>query len=107
MMKLAVCEEMKKLRKWLDENNIEWKDLSTNMPFNNICRTHFTVNGYFFSVIHGYGSYGGWDSFYRDQGLLECMIGNHEPVGWLTAEDIVEQIKDIQRRTKSDFTEME
>ena len=99
MMKLAVCDEMKKLRKWLDENNIEWKDVSTDFPVNNICRTHFWVNGYFFSVIHGFGSYGGkryYAEGFTDMGLLECMIGNHEPEGWLTAEDVIEKIKEKQ-----------
>ena len=100
MMKLAVCKEMKKLRKWLDENNIEWEDVSTDWPFYNICRTHFYVNEYFFSVIHGYGSYGGKRYYvdgFKDLGLLECMINGNEPEGCLTAEDVIERIKEIQK----------
>lgn len=25
---MKICKEMKKLREWLDEHNIEWKDMS-------------------------------------------------------------------------------
>ena len=39
------------------------------------------------SVICGYGTYGG------QEGLLEMMIGNNDPSGWHTAEDVIEILK--------------
>lgn len=46
-------------------------------------------------MINGLGSYGGYIWGYENQGLLECMIDNHEPEGWLTAEDVEKRIKSI------------
>jgi hypothetical protein len=91
-----VCSEMEKLRKKLDEKNIEWQDCST-YPIEIIkywiCRTQFYYNGQHISVIHGYGSYGGID-FFRDsdEQLLEMMIDGKEPIGYLAAADIFKLI---------------
>lgn len=90
---VKICEEMLKLRDWLNENGIGWEDVSDEW----ISRTHFVVNDCFFSVVHGRGTYGGVSCFGKDYGLLECMIGNHEPIGYLTAEDVIEMIKEKQQ----------
>ena len=46
---MEVCEEMQKLRDWLDEEKIEWEDHSETFTddkeFNPwICRTWFYIN---------------------------------------------------------------
>ena len=98
---MPVCEEMKKLRKWLDDNNIEWIDYSDYSFMDQevlfisgeINRTRFTVGNNKWSVIHGFGTYGGYTNYYKDEGLLELRIGEDEPIGHLTAEQIIEKIK--------------
>ena len=98
---MPVCEEMKKLRKWLDDNNIEWKDYSDynfmdqDVLFivGEVNRTRFTIKNNTWSVIHGFGTYGGYTNYCKDEGLLELMIGEDEPIGHLTAEQIIEKIK--------------
>ena len=92
------CEEMKLFRKALDKKNIAWEDkseeLSEEMWF---CRTHFEYNGNLVSVINGFGTYGGWagaNGTDVNRGLLEVMIENNEPVGWLTAESAIHLIFD-------------
>lgn len=105
-----MCEEMKKLRKMLDEKGIKWEDCSGITPDElieksvatgidknfadvTIYRTHFESDGYKYSVIYGYGTYGGYDPLSGDdRGLLECMTDkayDGEPLGWLTAEQIM------------------
>ena len=97
---MIVCEEMKKLRQMLDEKNIPWHDASEIMSEDKewpmwICRTHFEYNGLKFSVVNGFGTYGGWyganPGMTEDEnmGLLEIMIEDSDPVGWLKAEDII------------------
>lgn len=95
---------MKKLRKWLNEQHIEWFDDSDRPGVvrkkYEICRTKFEINGYGFSVIHGFGTYGGkrvYKDVYKDRGLLECSISENEPVGYLTAEDVIKLIKEKQK----------
>lgn len=98
---MIVCDEMKELRKMLDEKNIPWHDASDVMPEDKdwpmwICRTHFEYKGVKISVVNGFGTYGGWYganpgmSEDKNMGLLEIMIEDNEPVGWLKAEDIME-----------------
>lgn len=98
---MIVCEEMKKLRKMLDEKGIEWHDASEIMSKDKewpmwFCRTHFEYDGLKFSVINGFGIYGGWYGANpgmtedKNMGLLELMIEDNEPVGWLKAENIME-----------------
>ena len=98
---MTVCEEMQKLRKMLEKKEIEWHDNSEVMSESKewpmwICRTFFEYKGLKFSVINGFGTYGGWDGANpgttedENMGLLEIMIGDNEPVGWLKAEDIME-----------------
>lgn len=104
-----MCEEMYKLRGMLDARNIEWQDKSVITPPEQIAkcisigieknyadasiyRTHFEVHGYFWSVINGYGTYGGYDPYTgNNKGLLELMsdmVNGGEPIGCLTAEQI-------------------
>jgi hypothetical protein len=89
---IEICEEMLKLRDWLNENGIGWEDVSDSI----ISRTRFVVNGYFFSVVHGFDTYGGINIFGKDSGLLECMTGSGV-VGCLTAEDVIEMVKEKQQ----------
>lgn len=58
-------------------------------------RTKFEVRGHEFSVINGVGSYGGCLVGTKNQGLLECMIDGYEPMGWLTARKVENQIKKL------------
>lgn len=98
---MIVCEEMKKLRQMLDKKNIPWHDASEIMSDDKdwpmwICRTHFKYDGLKFSVINGFGTYGGLNGANpgmtedENMGLLELMIEDNEPVGWLKAENIME-----------------
>lgn len=88
-----MCEEMTKLRADLDRLGIKWSDKSGE----NVVRTHFWVNDYLISVIHGKGTYGGVNVLNgKDDGFLEMMIGNNEPKGWLTASDVIERMEDLK-----------
>ena len=95
-----VCEEMQKLRDQLDNHGIEWQDKSEHYDDSNvwICRTWFTHNNIMWSVVHGFGSYGGIYPGNEDKGLLELMVfddGGGEnpleenPMGFLTADNIL------------------
>lgn len=96
---MIVCEEMKKLRTWLDKQGIQWEDKSesftrieadTGKPCY-MCRTHFCLNGCFYSVINGIGSYGGIDYEGNNHGLLEVMsdaINGGTPIGGLTFKEL-------------------
>jgi hypothetical protein len=88
------CEEMKKLRNYLDRKEIPWTDRSDT----GICRTRFEIGKYEFSVIHGRSTYGGID------GLLELaifdenhVIVNGDSEGWLSAKDVICKIKGVQK----------
>jgi hypothetical protein len=95
-----VVEEMQKLRDMLDEKNIPWQDdtddFSTERFENWICRTHFEYNGNEISVINGIGTYGGWGGANLTEenlGLLEIMIGEVNPIGWMKAEECMELLE--------------
>ena len=91
-----MTSEMIKLRILLDLNDIAWVDASEDRHHYSIYRTHFEHRGYLWSVIHGFGTYGGWSSYSQDRGLLEVMseaINGGEPIGYLTAEDVMEYVK--------------
>lgn len=99
--------EMQKLRTMLTEMGVQWEDKSTIYPEEQILktmrvcrvsrqyadfsmfRTHFSYRGYFYSVIYGYGSYG------YEKGLLECMVGDEEPEGSMTAEDVLKRMEEL------------
>lgn len=95
-----MTSEMIKLRTLLDLNDIAWVDASEeynhySYPYS-IYRTHFEHRGYHWSVVHGFGTYGGWSSHSSDRGLLEVMseaINGGEPIGYLTAEEVMEYVK--------------
>ena len=102
---MEICKEMVKLRKYLDEEGIEWLDASSHARLW-ICRTHFWVNGYRWSVVNGYGTYGGkgiLNENNHNQGLLELMcnyVNGGEPVGWLKAYDVIDYIKQLKEQNK-------
>ena len=93
-----MCKEMIKLRQMLDDRGIKWKDVSEVYPQSKfyIHRTHFTFDEIDYSVINGYGTYGGYDSFdHVNKGLLEIMgegVNNGDPLGWLTAEEVLKEV---------------
>jgi hypothetical protein len=89
-----MTNEMVKFRQMLDDNGIEWVD-NSSLDSYPVHRTHFQYRGYMWSVIHGYGSYGGYSCFEEDKGLLELMseaIDGGEPRGWLTAEEAIKLV---------------
>ena len=98
---MEVCEEMQKLRDWLNENGIEWLDASddyTNVFLDEwniwMCRTRFMINNREISVINGHGSYGGYGVLtMKNHGFLEVMGLFKQVRGYLTAEEIIAEIK--------------
>ena len=100
---MIICKEMSKLRQYLDDKGIKWVDVSSNDSLW-ICRTHFELNGLRWSVIHGYGTYGGIRIIdANDQGLLELMtnaVNNGEPIGWLTADNVIGYIEQLKEQKK-------
>lgn len=80
-------EEMKKLRDLLDSMHIEWTDHS-EMGLYSIMRTWFEFNGIEWSCIYGFCSYG------HEQGLLELWDNKNEPIGYLTANEVIEIINE-------------
>ena len=101
---MEICEEMQKLRDWLDENGINWEDnsedLSRHMPSDLvpeyemwIVRTQFKIKNDFISVINGHGTYGGYGIISEEnQGLLEVMGLWNGIRGGMTCEEITEKI---------------
>lgn len=90
-----MCDEMIKLRSILDERGVKWADKSDKGMYP-IDRTHFYWKGYFVSVINGFGTYGGFSSFNPiNNGLLEVMIGESEPIGCLTADEVIQKIDEV------------
>ena len=84
-------EEMKKLRQMLDKDGIRWVDgsiTSSAYPQFDIYRTQFFYGKLIMSVISGKGTYGG------NLGLLELVIGLDDPIGSLTAKDVMEKVKE-------------
>jgi hypothetical protein len=101
--RFEIVEEMQKLREWLDQNGIEWEDESDeNFCYLWIVRTHFTYKDHHVSVVNGYGTYGGFNSFETDnEGLLEMMIGEidenseNDPIGYLTADQVITYLEEL------------
>lgn len=108
MRKIVLCEEMKKLRDYLEQHNIAWEDNSTvvseekieifmamgipnEQADTSIYRTVFTYKGIEYSVINGYATYGGYRPFAdKNDGKLELMNGDTlEVSGGYTAEEVI------------------
>lgn len=92
----AMTHEMKLFREMLDAENIEWHDASSRSFELPMDRTHFEYRGYFWSVIHGFGSYGGPSFIQDDKGLLELMsnaVNKGDPIGWLTAKEAMQYVR--------------
>ena len=90
-----MIHQMNKLRSLLNAKGIDWEDMSVHDAYP-IDRTHFDYRGYHWSVIHGFGSYGGWSTWREDEGLLELMsngVNNGDPIGWLTAKEVMAYVK--------------
>lgn len=89
-----MVDEMIKLRKLLTLYGIEWHDSSDTPDYHlHVDRTHFDYKGYKWSVINGYGTYGGFGIFSdKNMGLLELMsaaVNDGEPIGYLTASQVI------------------
>lgn len=88
---------MQKLRTWLKSKGIKYYDASCVSDDFWICRTHFNLYGSKFSVINGMGTYGGMDPAHEyNADLLEIMssqINGGEPIGFLNAEQTIEEIE--------------
>ena len=102
-MAIQVCEQMQNLRKLLDKKKISWEDHSEDMTTNKnfpiwICRTWFKYNGIDWSVINGFGTYGGFNGVIspnnqvNNLGLLELWNGKEDPVGFKTADEVLKII---------------
>lgn len=108
---ITLCEEMKKLRTYLDKHNIPWEDASTvksdeeierllslSIPKayadTSIYRTQFDYNGITYSVINGYGTYGGYrPSAQKNEGMLEVHALSSEDVsGGYTADEVIQKL---------------
>lgn len=88
----ANCPEMRKLKQVLRAKHIKFEcPDDADEPYA-IARVHFTVNGQRWSCIHGYGSYGGGSVMKADKGLLELYDFQHEPIGYLTADDVIREV---------------
>lgn len=108
---MTVCEEMGKIRAWLDERNIKWEDRSQDwseltgaiyksMPSHWMVRTHFYINDCLVAIINGYTTMGGY-LFHENEneGLLQLTSAryNHgEAIGHLSAEDVEKIIGEIR-----------
>ena len=96
---IIIVEEMKKFRELLNENKIEWIDDSEAMDTElYICRTH-PKNHKRWSVVNGFGTYGGYSMWEKNEGLLEAMIDD-KVIGHLNAEKaymLVEAIEGSER----------
>ena len=84
------CKEMVLLRIWLWLHRVEYIDTSDYIA----CRTWFMYRGKEISVINGLGTTGGLIGL-TNAGFLEMMIENRKPKGWLTAKDVVKEIKNL------------
>lgn len=86
-------DEMIKLRKELDKLGVPWEDRSeVGDGMLGIYRTHFYIDKNRWSVICGSGTYG------HEAGALELMtsaINGGDPVGWLSAENVIEKVKEV------------
>lgn len=87
--------EMEKLKQLLDAEKIKWEDASDPDGYHvPIDRIHFTYNGQWWSAVNGFGTYGGIRCIGSDnEGLIEIWNGEDDTKGFLTAEEVMEVIK--------------
>ena len=96
-----MTEELEKFRLELVKRGIQYTDASTpEIQGMRIDRIHFFYQDRHYSVIHGIGTYGGLNKYTRkDNGLLEVYGGKYDdPVGFLTADDVVKLIFDQDKQ---------
>lgn len=99
---MEICEEMQKLRSYLDEKKIKWIDQSEDMDSESfkmiIWRTWLWIGDRKISVINGFGTIGGVVGIDGDNaGLLEIAIDGLGGVyGNLTADDVIRIIEMIE-----------
>lgn len=79
--------EMDKLQKWLDENGIKYERIIEKKPLERN-QIYIETNYKELSFICQEGSYG----YY--QGLIEMYDFQNEPIGFLTAEECINKIKE-------------
>ena len=99
---MEICENMQKLRSYLDEKKIKWVDQSEEMGSASfemiICRTWLWLGDRKISVINGFGTIGGVVGIDGDNaGLLEIAVDGLAGVyGNLTADDVIRIIEMIE-----------
>lgn len=88
---LEVMTEMSKLQKWLDDNGIKYERIIEERP--PLRRNQILIETDYkeLSFICQWGSYG----YY--QGLIEMYDFQNEPIGFLTAEECIDKIKEELR----------
>lgn len=94
---------MKKFRKLLTEKDIAWIDsIHIGVVACPIYRTNFTFKNIEFSVINGYGTYGGYDPFTdSNEGLLEIFDSEtSEAKGNFTAAEAMKYTSLIAENAK-------
>ncbi len=90
---MKVTKEMQLLRDKLDEMGIKWMPHSDYCGNLTITRTWFRDNeGVEWSAIHGFGTMGGYSGGHADLGLLEIWNRRSNPIGYLTADKVIELI---------------
>lgn len=101
---MIICKEMNKLRQYLDDKGIKWKDESIELLNLWICGTHFEINNCIWLVTNGYGTYGGWKGIEEsNENLLELKtnaVNNGYLVGWLTADNVIGYIEELKEQKK-------
>lgn len=92
---IVIVDEMKKFRELLDKNGIEWVDASDALDTERyICRTH-PKNHRRWSVVNGFGTYGGYDFDEKNRGLLEIMFDG-KIMGHCKAEETYKIVQIIE-----------
>lgn len=85
---MKVTKEMQLLRDKLDEMGVKYMPYNDRFGNLTITRTWFFDNaGVKWSVIHGFGTMGGYDGIRADGGLLEIWNYRDDPIGYLTAKE--------------------
>ena len=103
---MIICKEMSKLRQYLDNKGIKWKDKSIEVPHLWVCETRFEINNCIWSVKNGYGTLGGWKMIEEfNENLLELKtnaVNNGYLVGYLTADYVIGYIEELKAGGKNE-----